>query len=142
MQSRQDSTLRCFLVDDDLDDQEIFCMALLDLGETVDCIRATDGVQALEALNAEPYLIPDVFFIDMNMPRMNGMQCLQAIKKIDRLRHIPVYMCSTSSDPRVIAETRIAGAADFIIKPSNIAEFTSKLARIMQELRSEVRSKE
>ncbi|WP_236676327.1 response regulator [Chryseolinea lacunae] len=122
--------MRYFLIDDDPDDQEIFCLAIHDVEPTIDCIRTNDGVQALQKLNTIPHIVPHCIFIDMNMPRMNGIQCLLEIRKIDRLKDVPIYLCSTSSDPRMIAETKAMGAIDFIIKPSNIRDFTNILAAI------------
>ncbi|GAB2778405.1 response regulator [Rhabdobacter roseus] len=124
--------IRCFLIDDDLDDQEIFSMALQDAYNAVTCECANDGVQALEKLNLDQAFIPHFIFIDMNMPRMKGVQCLEEIKKIDRLKHIPIYMYSTSADPSAIAQTRQLGAADFIVKPSTIGALTSTLSKLFQ----------
>jgi len=61
---------------------------------------------------------------------MNGRQCLEEIKKTDRLKNVPIYIYSTSSDPRAIEETRQMGASDFIVKPSNISSLVNILARI------------
>jgi CheY-like chemotaxis protein len=121
--------INCFLVDDDLDDQEIFCMALSGLGDRINCIYANDGVHAMEKLS-NLSLIPDFIFIDMNMPRMNGLQCLKEIRKIARFNHTPVYMYSTAADPKTIIESRMLGANDFIVKPTNIADLTTALAGI------------
>ncbi|MCW3072719.1 MAG: response regulator receiver protein [Bacteroidetes bacterium] len=119
-------TLNCFLVDDDPDDQEIFCMALEDMGEDIKCIHASDGVDALKKLNENAFT-PDYIFIDMNMPRMNGNQCLQEIRKIARLKDVPVYMYSTSADPDAVAATKELGAAGFIVKPTSVSELTKTL---------------
>ena len=127
-----DHPIRCFLIDDDLDDQEIFFMALQDAYDTISCVCANDGVQALEKLNTDQAFVPHFIFIDMNMPRMKGVQCLEEIKKIDRLRDIPVYMYSTSADPTAIAQTKQLGAADFIVKPSTIGALTSTLSKLLQ----------
>jgi CheY-like chemotaxis protein len=118
--------LNCFLIDDDPDDQEIFCMALGDMGKEINCIYASDGVDALKRLN-DPSFTPDYIFIDMNMPRMNGSQCLQEIKKIGRLKDVPVYMYSTSADPEAVAATKQMGAAGFIVKPTSVSELTKTL---------------
>ena len=70
------------LVDDDIDDHEIFCMALENLENCYKCIFAKDGIEALEILKNEEIFIPDIIFLDLNMPRMNGIDCLYEIKKI------------------------------------------------------------
>ena len=122
-----------FLIDDDSDDQEIFGLAIEKANVSADCVYANDGIQALEKLNGDVTFLPDYIFIDMNMPRMNGQQCLSEIKKIERLKDVPVFMYSTSADPESIAENIQLGAQDFIVKPSSIAELTQILKKIIQE---------
>lgn len=124
------TSLNCFLIEDDLDDQEIFCMALCAFDDTIHCTFANDGVDAIEKLNGIANT-PDFIFIDMNMPRMNGLQCLTQIKMIDRLKQIPVYMYSTSADPNAINEAMALGACNFIVKPANISELTNALSGIL-----------
>lgn len=121
----------CFLIDDDLDDQEIFSIALKDADPLIDCVFANDGAHALQKLSNDDFT-PDYIFIDMNMPRMNGMQCLEEIKKNERIKNIPVYMYSTSADARTITETKNLGAKEFIIKPSSIPALTEKLNSILK----------
>ncbi|HEX8517362.1 MAG TPA: response regulator [Bacteroidia bacterium] len=116
----------CFLIDDDPDDREIFCMALADLKSKVNCVHVNDGAEALERLQ-DLANIPDYIFIDMNMPRMNGKDCLVEIKKLVHMQGIPVYMYSTSADPEAVAETHRLGAAGFIVKPTSVAELTKTL---------------
>ncbi len=122
-----------FLIDDDTDDQEIFGLAIEKTNVKADCVYANDGIQALEKLNGDESFLPDYIFIDMNMPRMNGQQCLSEIKKIERLKDVPVFMYSTSADPECISENIQLGAEDFIVKPSSISELTIILKRILQE---------
>ncbi|HZV70789.1 MAG TPA: TonB-dependent receptor plug domain-containing protein [Saprospiraceae bacterium] len=122
-----------FLIDDDSDDQEIFSMALEKANDQTECRFANDGIHALAQINADEHFCPDYIFIDMNMPRMNGQQCLVEIKKIERLKNTPVYMYSTSADPERIEENKRLGAADFIIKPSSIQDLINILAKIVQK---------
>jgi len=119
-------SLNCFLIDDDPDDKEIFCMALEDMKQKISCTYARDGIEALRKLE-DIHFRPDYIFIDMNMPRMNGNKCLEEIKKIDRIKEVPVFMYSTSADPSIVAETRQLGAAGFIVKPTSILELTKTL---------------
>lgn len=122
------------LIDDDLDDQEIFCLAAQDVDASIECVCESDSINAIEKLNTDLSFVPDCIFIDMNMPRMNGRQCLIEVKKIDRLHDVPIFMCSTSSDPKVIAETKALGAADFIVKPSTLSDFTKTLTKVFHNL--------
>ncbi len=124
-------TTTAFLIDDDTDDHEIFSFAMEKADNTVQCVFANDGVNALEKINSEKDFIPDYIFIDMNMPRMNGQQCLKELKKIDRLKGTPVFMYSTSADPAEIEENLKLGATDFILKPADITMLTSILTKIL-----------
>ena len=123
------SSMKCLLIDDDIDDQEIFHMALQELSNSVDCQFAADGVNALETLTRDELFLPHCIFIDVNMPRMNGVECLAQIKKINRLRNVPVCMYSTSADPSLVAKAKSLGAVDFIVKPADMSELGNLLSR-------------
>ena len=122
--------LECFLIDDDIDDQEIFGMALQELDRSIRCIFANDGVLALEKLSMDESFIPDYIFIDFNMPRMNGIKCLEEIKKTPRVKHVPVFLYSTSADPEMMARAKQMGASDFIIKPASISTLSNMLGEL------------
>jgi iron complex outermembrane receptor protein len=125
-------TPTAFLIDDDMDDHEIFSYAMEKADENVQCVFANDGIHALEKINSEEAFVPDFIFIDVNMPRMNGRQCLLELKKIDRLKNTPVFMYSTSADPNEIEENIKLGATDFIIKPSDVNDLSGILRRIVK----------
>lgn len=74
-------------------------------------------------------LRPDVIFLDLNMPLMNGKQFLQEIKRVDDIAGIPVTILSTSSDPHNIAETQKLGATGFITKPDRFSEWQAALKK-------------
>jgi CheY-like chemotaxis protein len=118
-----------FLVDDDPDDREIFFLALKKMDRPIDCQVAKDGIEALEKLKVETFT-PDCIILDLNMPFMDGKKCLIEIKKIERLKKIPVYIYSTSSESKLKDELKHLGAEDYIEKPSSI----SLLGEIITEL--------
>lgn len=120
-----------FLIDDDTDDQEIFLIALEGISETIKCKYANDGIKALEKLNLDKSFIPDYIFLDMNMPRMNGKECLVEIRKIDRLKQVPTFIYSTSVDPRMVEEVKDLGATDVIIKPTSIKVLSDILENLI-----------
>jgi len=123
-----------FVIDDDLDDQEIFTIAVEKVDPAIECIFANDGVHALERIRNDSTLIPECIFLDVNMPRMNGVECLQELRTFEQLENVPIYMCSTSSDPKIIEKIKALGARDFIVKPSTIAEFAGLLTRVNTHL--------
>nr|AGC72317.1 CheY-like response regulator [uncultured bacterium A1Q1_fos_1093] len=120
--------LTCLLIDDDIDDQEIFLMALQDINLPVECVVANDGFHALEILHQDTMFVPDYIFIDLNMPRMNGKQCVKEIKKIEHISHVPVVMYSTSSSQNDVEESKKLGADYFITKPTSIYTLTKTLS--------------
>jgi PleD family two-component response regulator len=68
----------------------------------------------------------------MNMPRMDGVKCLEQIKKMDHLRDIPVCMYSTSADPTLVARTKVLGAIDFIVKPADISVLSEMIGQFFK----------
>ena len=114
--TREITTL--LLVDDDPDDQEFFKLALNAIREKISFAAAGNGQDALDQLTAE-VCIPDLIFLDMNMPLMNGLTFLQKIKASATLKHIPVIIYSTSDEPHEISMARSMGAVDFITKPTD-----------------------
>ncbi|MEO6038198.1 MAG: response regulator [Saprospiraceae bacterium] len=117
------------LIDDDEDDQEIFLSAIEHVSEKVNCIVISDATEALQKL-IDREIFPDVIFLDLNMPIMNGQQFLTAIKKSPVVNHIPVIIFSTASNARTIALTKELGATGFITKPGTFGE----LIRILSPL--------
>jgi len=128
----------CLLIDDDLDDQEIFSLALQQVSERFQCVMANDGYDALKHLNNEANVLPDFIFLDLNMPRMNGRECLSEIKKHEHLKNIPVIIYTTSSFQDDIIQTQKLGASAFISKPFSIEELSAKLADVFRAHRVNV----
>src|SRR3954470_20640516 len=97
------------LADDDADDRELFREALNETHKTM-FKTAKDGLSLMQLLKDGKEL-PDAIFLDLNMPRMNGHECLKEIKKDKHLRKIPVLIYSTSKSPEYIQETYENGAS-------------------------------
>jgi len=118
------------LIDDDEDDREIFLTVIRENAFSVVCDVAENGREALDKLTQE-LIKPDLIFLDLNMPRMNGREFLLEIKKFEDLRDIPVIILSTSSDKETIAETRRLGAQHFISKPDRFSAWESLLRQAL-----------
>jgi CheY-like chemotaxis protein len=116
-------------VDDDEDDREIFCLALAEADAHIKCIEARDGREALHIL-ADTSLVPNYIFLDLNMPLMNGKECLAEIRKQPHLNQVPVIIFSTSSSERDIQETKDLGATSFIKKPPLISTLANNLTEL------------
>jgi CheY-like chemotaxis protein len=112
------------LIDDDLDDLDIFSSIIQSLPEPAETCTVDDAMTALAKLDARE-LTPDLIFLDLNMPVMSGKEFLQKLKQRESLAHIPVIVLSTTNRPETIRELRALGAADFIIKPSEFEKARS-----------------
>ncbi len=108
-------------IDDDEDDQEILSTALEQLAPTLRCTCESEATEALKKLCSNE-IEPDVIFLDLNMPVMNGQQFLMNIKKLKNLKNIPVIIFSTSSQQQTIQLMLELGAKRFIPKPATFAE--------------------
>lgn len=114
------------LADDDRDDIEMFCEALEMVNENVICECAENGDQAwrmLNDMNEKPQLI----FLDINMPIMNGWECLKLIKKDENYQDIPVIMISTSSHKNDMETASKLGALGYFVKPNDFNDLKSML---------------
>lgn len=123
-------TVSFLLVDDDADDTSLFKEVLEEVNPSVVFNSAEDGHQALHFLKNETSILPDIIFLDLNMPRMGGKECLAQIKNDEKLHSIPVIMYTTSSQSKDIEETIQKGAICFITKPSNVRDLRDILSSI------------
>lgn len=104
--------------DDDEDDRALFKQMIDELNVNVELSTVKDGYHLMYALSEIEWL-PDVIFLDLNMPRKSGVQCLTEIRNDKKLRHIPIVIFSTSSNRKDIDETYDKGANLYVCKPAN-----------------------
>jgi CheY-like chemotaxis protein len=126
------SSKKCLIIDDDPDDQEIFIMCAEKVNRTVECLGVKSGIDALKMLNGDREYVPDYIFLDVNMPKMNGIDCLKELKKISRLRNTKIFMYSTTSEPEFLDASKKLGAWDFIVKPTKTTELKERLNKIFE----------
>ncbi len=117
------------LADDDTNDCFFFKEALKELCISAKLINVNDGVQLMEMLSAKETQLPDALFLDLNMPRKSGFECLSEIKIIDKLMNLPVIIFSTSIDIDVVDMFYKKRAYYYIRKPG---EF-DKLKKVIFE---------
>lgn len=118
------------LIDDDADDQEIFLSALAFIDNQIQCSLAANGQEGIHHLNVSESL-PDLIFLDLNMPVMNGMQFLKEMKGSHRAKNIPVVIYSTASDQQTIRQALELGAFQFYTKPEKFSELVSMLHSLL-----------
>lgn len=120
-----------FLIDDDQDDREIFKESLLSLDAPVKFEEASNGKDAFEKLTSIGFQKPDLIFLDINMPIMDGWQFLKYIKQDGNFNNIPVIIYSTSSSQEDKALALQHHASDFITKPYSISNLRQELEKII-----------
>ena len=118
------------IIDDDADDREFFCDAIRDVDPEVHCITCSSGFEALHLFHSQD-LQPDNIFLDLNMPKMNGKQCLAEIKRIEKYKNVPVIIYSTSKAPADMREVKRLGARHFITKPSKFCDLRMAIALVL-----------
>ena len=127
------STFTLLIVDDDEDDKEMFIEVATEIDSSINCIKAANGLEALQLLKKEEFF-PDFIFLDLNMPRMNGKQCLVHLKQNEKLRSIPVIIYTTSKMAEDIEEAKRLGAVHFITKPSSMITLRKELEFIFSKI--------
>jgi len=123
-------TKNIYLVDDDVDDQLFFTDALKEIDANISCSIANNGREALENLRKMTSL-PEILFLDLNMPFMNGYECLSELKNELKLSRIPVVIFTTSNDPKDAEITHQLGAEVFLSKPNEFRLLREKLEKIL-----------
>jgi CheY-like chemotaxis protein len=120
--------------EDDPEDVDIFREAIKTIDESIACIIAKDGAEAIDALE-NSIILPDIVFLDVNMPMVGGRDCLIHIKSNKMLRSIPVIMYTTSTRQHDMNDFKALGASDYIIKPNTFEEVSRCLGRILLNTR-------
>jgi len=113
--------LNILLADDDFDDRNFFSEALKKLPVPPILKAVTDGEQLMDLLTGETVL-PDILFLDINMPRKGGLECLAEIKASAKLKDIPVIIFSTSNPKETVGAFFRTGAAVYIHKPGDFRQ--------------------
>lgn len=121
-----------YLVDDDEDDRMIFAEALFEIDNKVMLTYAHDGYQLMELLYMQPNHLPDIIFMDINMPRKDGLKCLEEIRNNDGFKKLFVIILSTSSDPSIIDKAFNLGATFYAVKPSTFENLKSFIKQVLQ----------
>lgn len=118
------------LADDDKDDREFFEEVVTEINSTIHVHGVKDGLELMEALNEKNKVLPDILFLDLNMPGKNGKECLKEIKNCSRLKDMPVVIYSTSSLGKDIRDTHSLGANLYISKPNNFNSAITMIKKV------------
>lgn len=112
-------SINLLLAEDDESDRMVFTEAINELALPVNLKMVNNGTQLLNWLSSEENLIPDMLFLDLNMPQKNGFACLAKIRLMEKVNQVPVVIYSHSFDPEVANLLHRLGAHYYIRKPAN-----------------------
>ena len=119
------------LIDDDSDDLEIMKDALTQVDASLLCISFVYPDEAIRLLSRELILLPDFIFIDINIPRISGPECLSRLREIHEFKEVPIIMYSTSMPDGVAQRLRKNGANFTFQKPYEFNDYVRILERII-----------
>jgi len=118
------------LIDDDYDDWEIFSLAVKKIDNSIKCLHINSCEDAITALISKK-VQPDYVFLDLNMPGMQGHECLLQVKKTKHLQAVPIIIYSTSNHPLERKELLAAGASFYICKTNTFNELIDQLKLVI-----------
>jgi CheY-like chemotaxis protein len=118
------------LVDDNPDDADLTIRALQKNKIANDVVVARDGVEALEHLhgtNGRSLLRPQVVLLDLNLPRLNGIEVLRRMRADERTRTQPVIILTSSKQEQDVLQSYQLGANSYVRKPVDFVQFTEAI---------------
>jgi len=127
----QEDYINIVLADDDEDDRLFFIDAFEELKITTKVKTFKDGVYLMEYLNNDAPSFPNVLFLDLNMPRKSGMECLKEIKQNPKFNDIAIAIYSTSASEEDIEKTFVMGANIYIKKPNDFNQLKKVLSEVV-----------
>ena len=119
------------IVDDDNDDVDFYCEAFFAVDNSIKCLRASNGEEAIQWLQSNKKIKPDYIFLDLNMPKMNGRKFLNLIKSDPDFNSIPVVINTTSDSKEDDKEVKEMGAVCFLTKPTNFSILKNAISLIL-----------
>ena len=128
-----EKSITILFADDDADDRKLFFEAVKEIDDTIKCIGAANGKEALRYLKNEALPRPDYIFLDLRMPGISGQECLEEIKKDGNLMHIPVIVYTTSREVEESIKLKKLGAVHFMSKPDSPDEIYYMVSFVLGE---------
>lgn len=125
-------TLNVALADDDEDDRFLFKEAIDEIKIQTKLSLFTNGQELMDYLNLPNVILPQVVFLDLNMPVKNGIQCLKEIRENKTLDTMSVAIYSTSSSEKDIEDTFVYGANIYINKPNSFTKLKEAIEKVLQ----------
>lgn len=124
-------TLKILLIEDDTIEVMKFIKVIDTLNLKHQVIESRNGEEALEILENTKQL-PDIIVLDLNMPKVNGIEFLSSLKSNTGLQYIPTIILTTSNNPKDILECYKIGIAGYILKPLKYEEYATRIEKMLE----------
>jgi len=122
--------LKILLIEDDIIEVMKINRAKASLQLNHKIVEANNGEDALKQLEQKGNL-PDIILLDLNMPKINGIEFLKILKEDERLKYIPTIILTTSNNQRDLVECYKIGIAGYILKPLKYEDYVSKIEKLL-----------
>ncbi len=132
---RQKDPLRVLLTDDDEGDRLVFKEIFEEMETDTVVYMMNDGKQLMDFLQKEDKPLPHIIFLDLNMPNMNGLECLKEIRSHEKYNDISIAIYSTSTSEKDIEDTFLHGANIYITKPADYGKLKQVLTKSLSAVR-------
>jgi len=127
----QNDVMHILLADDDEDDRLFFRDAFEEIKIKTKVETVNDGVELMNYLTQPNIKLPHILFLDLNMPRKGGIDCLLELKRMDQVKNIAVVIYSTSASEEDIEETFVLGANVYLKKPNDFSTLKKTLEAVI-----------
>lgn len=118
------------LAEDDEDDVHLFTTVLAELNQDILVTVTTDGNLLMAFLN-QATTLPEMIFLDLNMPYKNGFECLSEIRGNEKWNSIKIFVLSTSTQPQHIEDSYKGGADLYLAKPTSYTQFKNMIEKCL-----------
>lgn len=124
------NSLKILLIEDDTIEVMKLNRVVASMETKHKIIEANNGEEALEILKDKDKL-PDIILLDLNMPKINGIEFLNILKKDKVLKYLPTIVLTTSSNERDLLECYKIGIAGYVLKPLKYEDYVSKIQQVL-----------
>lgn len=124
------NALQILLIEDDAIEVMKLNRVVKALPDKHTIIEANNGEEALQLLEKKE-LVPDIILLDLNMPKINGVEFLKILKNDEHLTHIPTIILTTSNNQRDLLECYKVGIAGYILKPLKYEHYVDKIEKLL-----------
>ena len=124
-------SLNILLIEDDAIEVMKFNRVLKTLGLNHKIIEANNGEEALSILK-DKEIIPDIIILDLNMPKINGIEFLGILKNDEYLKYIPAIILTTSNNHRDVLECYKIGIAGYVLKPLKYEDYVERVRKMLE----------